>query len=133
MIFLIVFFFFFLPGFSFTDTDDSQDCRGREWTIFYSTIPLPPAQEQSYIYLQLCMWDGYHIFLIAMLVFTRLLIDEILPPYQITIWLIDNMKFVFSLSTWWFDTRFFLQQSWYQKPLDSNSYQLSPFYYKQTD
>ena len=30
---------FFLSGFSFTDTDDSQDSRGREGTIFYS-IPL---------------------------------------------------------------------------------------------
>ena len=29
--------FFFLTGFSFTDTDNSQDSRGREGTIF---IPL---------------------------------------------------------------------------------------------
>ena len=46
------FFSFFLSGFSFTDTDNSQDSRGRERTIFYSTLPLPPA----------------HIFLIATLV-----------------------------------------------------------------
>ena len=64
-------------GFSFTDTDDSQDNRGREGTIFYSTLPLPPAHEHSDIYLQLCMWDDYHIFLIAPPVFTRLLLDEI--------------------------------------------------------
>ena len=33
-----VFFFFFLSGFSFTDTDNSQDSRGREGTIlFHST------------------------------------------------------------------------------------------------
>ena len=31
------FFFFFLSGFSFTDTDNSQDSRGREGTFF---IPL---------------------------------------------------------------------------------------------
>ena len=68
---------FFLLGFSFTETDDSQDSRGREGTIFYSTLPLPPAHEHSDIYLQLCMWDDYHIFLIAPLVFTRLLLDEI--------------------------------------------------------
>ena len=85
---------FFLSGFSFTDTGDSQDSRGREGTIFYSTLPLPPAHEHSDIYLQLCMWDDYHIFLIATLVFTRLLLDEILPPYRITIWLIDDVKFV---------------------------------------
>ena len=29
----------------FTDTDDSQDSMGREGTIFYSTLPLPPAHE----------------------------------------------------------------------------------------
>ena len=60
----------FLPGFSFTDTDDSQDSRGSEGTIFYSTAPLPRALEYSDICLQLCMWDDDHIFLIAPLVFT---------------------------------------------------------------
>ena len=34
----------------------------------------------------------------------------------------------FSLFTWWFDTRFLLQQSWYGKPVDSNSHRLSPLY-----
>ena len=88
------FLFFFLSGFSFTDTNDSQDSRGREGTIFYSTLPLPPAHEHSDIYLQLCMWDDYHTFLIATLVFTRLLLDEISPPYRITILLIDDVKFL---------------------------------------
>ena len=44
--------FFFLSGFSFTGTDDSQDSRG--WgggAIFYSTVQLPPAHEHSDIYL----------------------------------------------------------------------------------
>ena len=127
-------FFFFLSGFCFTDTDDSQDSRGREGIIFYSTLPLPLAHEQSDIYLQLCMWYDYHIFLIATLVFTRLLLDDILPPYRITIYLIDWWcEVCFSLFTWWFDTRFLLQQSWYGKPVDSNSHRLSPLYYKQTN
>ena len=39
----------------------------------------------------------------------------------------------FSLFTWWFDTRFLIQQSWYGKPADLNSHRLSPLYYKQTD
>ena len=69
--------FFFLSGFPFTDTDDLHDGRGREGTIFYSTLPLPPAHEHSLIYLQLCMWDDCHTFLIALLVFTRLVLDEI--------------------------------------------------------
>ena len=38
----------------FTDTDDSQHSRGREGTIFYSSLPLPPAHEHWDIYLQLC-------------------------------------------------------------------------------
>ena len=84
----------FLSRFSSTDTDDSQDRIGRERTIFYFTLPLPPTHKHSDIYLQLCMWDDYHIFLIATLVFTRLLLDENLPPYRITIWLIDDVKFV---------------------------------------
>ena len=92
--------FFFLSGFFFTDTDDSQDSRGREATIFYSTLPLTPAHEHSGIYLQLCIWDDYHMFLIATLVFTRLLLDDILPPYGITIWLIDDGKFVY-LMIWY--------------------------------
>ena len=84
----------FLSRFSFTDTDDSQDRIGRERTIFYYTLPLPPTHKHSDIYLQLCMWDDYHRFLIATLVFTRLLLDENLLPYRITILLIDDVKFV---------------------------------------
>ena len=53
--FFFFFFFFFLSGFSFTDTDGSQDNRGREGTFFYFTLPVPPAHEYSDIYLQLCM------------------------------------------------------------------------------
>ena len=69
--------FFFLSGFSFTNTSKSQDHRGREGTIFYSTLPFPPTHEHSDIYLQLCMSDDYPVFLIAPLLFTRLLLDEI--------------------------------------------------------
>ena len=43
--------YFFLSGFSFTE----MNSRGREETIFYFTLPLPPAHEHSDIYLQLCM------------------------------------------------------------------------------
>ena len=101
--------FVFLSGFSFTDTDDSQDGRGREKTIFYSTLllppahkdwgiylfyctlPLPPIHKYLDIYLQLCMWDDYHIFLIAPLIFTRLLLDELyhlieLPFHWLMMW-----------------------------------------------
>ena len=55
-------FFSFLSGFSFMDTDNTQDSRGKEGTIFYSTLPLPPTHEHSDIHLQLYMWEDYHIF-----------------------------------------------------------------------
>ena len=79
----------------FTDTDDSQDSRGREGTIFYSTLPLPPAHEHWDIFLQLCMWDDYHVFLIATLVFTRLLLNEIYHVIELPFeWLIDDEMFL---------------------------------------
>ena len=53
---------FFLSGFSFEDTGDAQDSRGREATIFYSTLPLSTAHEHSDSYLQLCLRHNCHIF-----------------------------------------------------------------------
>ena len=38
---------FFLSEIYFTDTDDSQDSWRREWTIFYSTLPLAPTHKHS--------------------------------------------------------------------------------------
>ena len=87
---VFVFFFLFFPSaFSFTDTDNSQDSRGKEKNIFYSTLQQPPSHEHSDIYLQLSMWDDYHIFLIAPLVFARLLLDEIYHLIELPfVWLI---------------------------------------------
>ena len=56
-----------------------------------------------------------------------------LPPYIITIWLIDDVTLSFCLFTWWFDSRFFVTAIWERKPVDSNSHPLSPLYYKRTD
>ena len=83
--------FFFLSRFSLTDTGNSQSSRGREGTIVFSTLPLPLAHKHSDIYLQLCMWDGYHVYLIATLVFTRQLLDEIYHLIDLPFnWLIDH-------------------------------------------
>ena len=56
-----------------------------------------------------------------------------LPPYRITIWLIDDVTLSFCLLTCWFDSSFSLTAIWDGKPVDSNSHRLSPLYYKQTD
>ena len=96
---------FFLPGFSFTVTENSQDSRGREGTVFYSPLPLPPAHEHSVIYLPLSTWDDYHILLIAPLVFTRLLLDETYHLIELLVdWLID---IYFRLLACWFNFKFF--------------------------
>ena len=89
------FLFFFSIRVFFTDTEDSQNSRGREGTVFYSTLPPPSANEHWDIYLQLCMWDDYHIFLIAAFVFTRLLRDEIYHFIELPFeWLLDDTVFV---------------------------------------
>ena len=83
----------------FTDTDDSQDSRGRVGTIFYSTLPFPPTHEHWHIYLQLCMWDDYHVFLMATV--TR----WDLPPYRITTILV---------TIWWCNVCLFVYlMNWY--------------------
>ena len=72
--------------------------QGREGTIFYSTLPLPPAHEHWDIYLQLCMWDDYHVLLIATLVFTTLLLDGIYHLIELPFErLIDDAMFVWLL------------------------------------
>ena len=43
-----LFYFFFYQ--SLLSHEYSQNSRGREGAIFYSTVPLPPAHEQSGIY-----------------------------------------------------------------------------------
>ena len=43
-------FLYYQGFFSHTDTDNSQDSRGREGIIFYSTLPLPPAHKH---------WDNF--------------------------------------------------------------------------
>ena len=86
---------FYLSGFSFTDTDNSQDSRRSEGTIFYSTLPLPPTHEHWDIYLQLCMWDDDHVFLVTMLVFTKLVLNEIYHLIEVAFdWFIDDAIFI---------------------------------------
>ena len=106
--------------------------KGKGGIIFYSTLPLPPAQENWDIYLQLCMWDDYHVFLIATFVFTRLLLDEIYHLIEIPFWLIDWWCYVFFF-TWWIHSRFFVTAIWHENPVDLNLHRLPPLYYKRTD
>ena len=97
---------FFLSGFSFTDTDDSQDSRRREGTIFYSTLPLPPAHEHSDINLQLlCMWDTITYFQLHRLYLPdcySMRFTTLLNYHLIVSWCDVN----FCLCVWRFDSSF---------------------------
>ena len=116
------FVFFFLSGFSFTEGNWGD-------YFFHSTLSLPPASD---IYLQLCMWDDYHIFLIAPLVFTRLLLDEIYQKN--TIWLIDGVILVFVclLDDLILGFCYSNLTIWHGKTVYSNSHRLSLLNYKRT-
>ena len=107
--------------------------QGNRGNHLYSSLPLQPANEHSDFYLQLYMWDDCHIFVIAPLVFTRLLFclwD--LPPYQITMSLIDDVMLIFVCLL---DGLIpgYITAIWHGKPGNSNSHQPSPLYYKRTD
>ena len=88
--------FFFLSGFSFTDTDDSQgssstSTRSRTFRHLFATLHVRWLSRifnrNACIYQTATRWD--------------------VPPYRITIWLIDNVTLSFCLFTWWFDSCFF--------------------------
>ena len=117
---------FFIRVF-FTDTNNSQDSRGREGTIFYSSLPLPPVHEHSDIHLQLCMWDDYHIFNCIACIYQAATQWD-LPPYRITISLIDDVTLSFCLFTGWLDSSFFLLQQfetenrWIRTRIDYHPY-----------
>ena len=56
-----------------------------------------------------------------------------LPPYWITIWVVDDRMLISVLCTWWFNSRLFTATNWHGKQVDLNSHQPSPLYYKQTN
>ena len=63
------------------------------------------------IYLQLCMWDDYHVSLIATLVFTRLLLNEFYHLIELSFeWLMMQCLFVYLMNC----ERDFIRQELYQ-------------------
>ena len=57
-----------------------------------------PTHKHWGIYLLLCMWDDYHVFLIVTLVFTRLLLSEIYHLTKLPFdWLINDAIYVYLL------------------------------------
>ena len=80
--------FFFLSGFSFIDTDDSQESSGREGTTSTG------SRTFRYLFASLHVrWLSRIFNRIACIYQTATQWD--LPPYRITIWLIDDVMLVF--------------------------------------
>ena len=100
-IFFLSRYFFFHMHWRFT----AQQGKGADH--LYSSPPLPPAHEHSDIYLQLLMWDGYHLFSITSLATARLLRDTSLLNYHLINWW-WNVNLCFF--AWGSDSRFLLQQ-----------------------
>ena len=88
---LIAFFFFYQSFLSRTRMTHrtAGDGRGPFFIPLYRFHPLTIIQT----FICNCACEMTIIFLIATLVFTRLLLDAILPLYRITIWLIHEVKF----------------------------------------
>ena len=74
------------------------------------------------------MWDDYHVFLIATLVFARLLLDEIYHLIELPFeWLIDDAMFDCLLDELILGICY---SDLPLKPVGLNSHRLSPLYYK---
>ena len=111
--------FFFLSGFSFTDNGDSQDSMGPSFFTSTTSVYL-----QTFRYfLELWMWDDYHIFLIASLANIKLLLNEIYCLGELPFdWLIMACWFMFDyLMMLFFDI---FTAIWCRKVVDLNMHQL---------
>ena len=105
-----------------------QQGKGGDHLLFLST-----TSTRSWTLRHLfAIWrkDDYHVFLIATLVFSRLLLDEIYHLIELLFdWLIDDAMFVCLLEELILR---FVTTIWHGKLVHLNSHWLSPLYYKQT-
>ena len=127
----ILLFFFFLSEFSFTDTDSSQDSRGREGTILFHSTTSTRSRTFRHLFATLHVRWLSRIFNRNACVYQTATRWD-LPPYRITIWLIDDVILIFVC----FLVELilgFVTAIWHEKPVDSSSHRLSSLYYKRTD
>ena len=120
------FLFFFLSGFSFTDTDNSQDSRGREGTILFHSTTSTRSRTFRHLFATLHVRWLSHIFNRTACIYQAATRWD-LPPYRITIWLIDDVMLVFDCLLANLLVGFVAAIS-LEKPVDSNSQRLSSLY-----
>ena len=92
-----IFFFFFLSGFSFTHTDNSQDIRGRQGTILFHSTTSTPSRTFRHLFATLHVRWLSHIFNSNACIYQTATRWD-LPPYRITIWLIDDVIYRISIT-----------------------------------
>ena len=127
--------FFFLSGFSFMDTNNSQDRWGNagDHLLFHSTTSTP-LQTFRHLFATLHVRWLSHIFDRNTCIYqtaTRWAKPD-WPPYRITIWLIDEVMLIFVCLLVGLILGF-VTAILHEKTADSNSHRLSSLYYKQTD
>ena len=108
-----------------------QQGKGEDHLLFYSTTSTR-SRTFRHLFATLHLRWLSHIFNRTACIYQTATRWD-LPPYLITLWLIDDVTFSFCLFIWWFDSSFFVTAICDGKPMDSNSHRLSPSYYKRTD
>ena len=106
---IVWFFFFFSIGVFFHGHWQLtvQQEKGGDHLLFHSTIP-NRSRTFRHLFATLHVRWLSHIFNRTACIY-QIAIRWDLPPYRITIWLID-VTLSFCLFTWWFDSSFLLQQ-----------------------
>ena len=129
---LFNFFFFFYQGFLSQTLATHKTAVERRGQFFPHSIKSTCSRIFKHLFETLHVRWLSHIFNRTACIYQTATRWDLQPFYNYH--LIDWWCEVsFYLFTWWFDTWFLLQQSWYGKPVDSNSHGLSPLLYKRSD
>ena len=124
--------YFFLSGFSFADKWQltGQQGKGGDHLLFHSTTSTR-SRIFRHLFATLHVRWLSHIFNCNACVYQTATRWD-LPPYRITIWLIDDVILIFVCLHVELILGF-VTAIWHEKPVDSNSHRLSSLYYKRTD
>ena len=100
--------FFCLSGFSFTDTVDSENSRGKDHFLFHFNTLIRSRKFRNLFSTLHVRWLS-HIFnrIACYLPYCYSMIFTTLSNYHLTEWWCDGN---FSFCTWWFDSKFLLRQ-----------------------
>ena len=130
-IYVYIYIFFFYQDFlSRTLTTHRTAGEGRAHLLFHSTSSI---RSRTFRHL----FATLHVRWLSHIFHRNACIDQTatrwdLPPYRITIWLIEYLILIFVYLLVELIFRF-VTAIWHEKPVDSNSHRLSSLYYKRTD